>query len=265
MKKVLCVLLAVLMAATLLTACGGKTPAGEDKVEHSDLYEQVMARFTGELEQGAVVKVLENDTAIELGYVDALIEAFNEAYKDQGISAERMNVDQYSDLATDGPYGYGPDVWYQANDILMKYATKQHMLPLPVQDMACFDQIPQSAWNAYAVDMNGETFYCGVPLNVQSGMLFYIESNLPDNWQTEWDINANGTPDFFETYTALYALSEISKTMAARPSGATWTTWWTPTSWAATCSPTAPMCSARTAPIPPTSASPPVRPPRARR
>ena len=29
MKKVLCVLLAVLMAATLLTACGGKTPAGE--------------------------------------------------------------------------------------------------------------------------------------------------------------------------------------------------------------------------------------------
>lgn len=211
MKKALSVLLAILMVATVFTACGGEKEGDDTKIEHSDLYDQVMARFTGELEQGAVVKVLENDTAIELGYVDKLIEAFNEAYKDKGISAERMNVDQYSDLATDGPYGYGPDVWYQANDILMKYATKQHMLPLPVQDMECFQQIPQSAWNAYAVDMNGETFYCGVPLNVQSGMLYYIESNLPDNWQTEWDINSNGTPDFFETYTALYALSEDIK------------------------------------------------------
>ena len=65
-----------------------------------------MSRFTGELEKGSVVKVLENDTAIELGYVEELIAAFNEAYKDKGISAERMNIDQYSDLATDGPYGY---------------------------------------------------------------------------------------------------------------------------------------------------------------
>ena len=55
--------------------------------------------------------------------------------------------------------------------------------------------------------MYDEDFYCGIPLNVQSGMMFYIESMLPDNWETEWDINQNGTPDFFETYTALYALS----------------------------------------------------------
>ena len=39
-------------------------------------------------------------------------------------------------------------------------------------------------------------------------MLFYIESMLPDNWQAEWDLNQNGTPDFFETFTALYALSQ---------------------------------------------------------
>ena len=38
-------------------------------------------------------------------------------------------------------------------------------------------------------------------------MLFYIESMLPENWQAEWDLNQNGTPDFFETFTALYALS----------------------------------------------------------
>ena len=210
MKKTISLLLAVTLLLTLLVGCSG-SDAEEAKPDQSALYEQVMARFDGNLEPGAVVKVLENDTAVELGYVDALIDAFNEAYKDKGISAERMNVDQYSDLATDGPYGYGPDVWYQANDILMKYADKQHILPLPVQEMDCYEQIPQSAWNAYATDMNGETFYCGIPVNVQSGMLYYIESSLPPDWQTNWDVNQNGTPDFFETYTALYAYSELCK------------------------------------------------------
>lgn len=211
MKKTISVFLMLTMVLVLLSGCGGgETPAGAGS-DQSGLYQQVMARFDGELEAGAVVKVLENDTAIELGYVDTLIEAFNEAYKDKGISAERMNIDQYSDLATDGPYGYGPDVWYQANDILMKYADKQHILPLPVQEMECFSQIPQSAWNAYSTQMNGETFYCGVPLNVQSGMLYYLESSLPENWKEEWDINGNDMPDFFETYTALYAYSEQCK------------------------------------------------------
>ena len=209
MKRTTAFWLVLAMTLSLLTGC--VQDGGDTAGTHSDLYAQVMARFSGELEPGAVVKVLENDTAVELGYVDALISAFNEAYKDRGISAERMNIDQYSDLATDGPYGYGPDVWYQANDILMKYADNQHLLPLPVRDRDYFGQIPQSAWNAYAKEMSGETFYCGIPLNVQSGMLFYIESNLPENWEENWDVNGNGTPDFFETYTALYAYSEECK------------------------------------------------------
>jgi len=209
MKKIAAVLLVLAMFSAILAGCSENNHGSN--IDTTDLYEQVMSRFDGKLERGAVVKVLENDTAIELGYVDELIAAFNEAYKDKGVSAERMNIDQYSDLATDGPYGYGPDVWYQANDILMKYADNQHLLPLPIYDMECYEQIPQSAWNAYATDMNGETFYCGIPLNVQSGMLYYIESNLPENWKTDWDVNSNDIPDFFETYTALYAYSELCK------------------------------------------------------
>ena len=209
MKKRLLSILVVLLSLSMLFA-GGEGEK-EEASSSSDTYTQVMARFNGKLEKGAVVKVLENDTAIELGYVDQLIDAFNAEYKSKGIQAERMNVDQYSDLATDGPYGYGPDVWYQANDIIMKYATKRHMLPLPVRDMEALSQIPANAWDAYAVDMNGEKFYCGVPLNVQSGMLFYIESRLPENWKSDWDINHNDVPDFFETYTALYAYSEDVK------------------------------------------------------
>lgn len=208
-KRLSCLILAAFLI-TALTGCGSRESA-EAPSDHSDVYTSVMARFDGNLEQGTVLKVLENDTAVELGYVDALIAAFNEAYRDKGISAERMNIDQYSDLATDGPYGYGPDVWYQANDILMKYADNQHLLPLPVQEMDCWEQIPQSAWNAYAKELNGEIYYCGVPLNVQSGMLYYIESSLPENWQEDWDVNQNGVPDFFETYTALYAYSELCK------------------------------------------------------
>lgn len=209
MKKLLCCAIALALLLTALAGCGRESAPAENGA--SDVYASVMARFDGKLEEGTVLKVLENDTAIELGYVDALIEAFNEAYRDKGISAERMNVDQYSDLATDGPYGYGPDVWYQANDILMKYADNQHLLPLPVREMECWAQIPQSAWDAYAKELNGEVFYCGVPLNVQSGMLYYIESSLPENWREDWDINKNDVPDFFETYTALYAYSELCK------------------------------------------------------
>lgn len=98
--------------------------------------------FTGELEQNVTIQVLENDTAIEKGYLDELIQAFNEAYKDQGITAVDANMDQYLDLANDGPYGYGPDVLYQANDVIMQYADGKHIYPLPVESLECYDQIP---------------------------------------------------------------------------------------------------------------------------
>lgn len=203
MKRIAALVMALALVFAL-AACG----SGREEQQGGAANDGIMAKFSGELEEGAVVKVLENDTAVELGYVEELINAFNEAYADQGISAERMNTDQYSDLASDGPYGYGPDVWYQANDIIMQYAENQHILPLPIDSLGYADQIPDSAWNAYALNVDGATYYCGVPINVQTGMLYYIESMLPDNWETDWDVNANGTPDFFETYTALYAFSK---------------------------------------------------------
>ena len=76
MKKIISAVLVLTMMLALLSGCGDNS-ASENNVETSDLYEQVMARFDGELEEGAVIKVLENDTAVELGYVDQLINAFN--------------------------------------------------------------------------------------------------------------------------------------------------------------------------------------------
>lgn len=205
--RLLSLLLALAMLISL-TACGGDGNADNNDPQTDAVYDAVMAKFDGEPEQGAVIKVLENDTAVELGYVEQLINAFNEKYAAYGIRAERLNTDQYSDLASDGPYGYGPDVWYQANDIIMKYADNQHILPIPTDVLDPDGKIPQSAWDAYSVTRDGVTYCCGVPVNVQTGMLYYIDSMLPDNWESEWDINANGTPDFFETYTALYAFSK---------------------------------------------------------
>ena len=102
---------------------------------------------------------MENDTAISKGYFEELITAFNEAYADQGITAVDANMDQYLDLANDGPYGYGPDVLYQANDVIMQYAKGKHIYPLPVQQLSCYEQMPESAWKAYETTVDGTT-YC---------------------------------------------------------------------------------------------------------
>ena len=78
-------------------------------------------KFTGILETNITLRILENDTAKEQGYLDELLKAFNEKYKEYGIIAVDANMDQYTDLEKGGPYGYGPDVIYQANDSIMKH------------------------------------------------------------------------------------------------------------------------------------------------
>lgn len=84
-------------------------------------------KFTGELERNVTIRILENDTAVKQGYLKRLLDAFNEAYAEYSIVAVEANMDEYSDLENDGPYGYGPDVLYQANDRLMRYVDGKHM------------------------------------------------------------------------------------------------------------------------------------------
>lgn len=50
-----------------------------------------------------------------------MLDAFNAKYASEGVKAVDANMDEFSDLEKDGPYGHGPDVLYQANDILMSY------------------------------------------------------------------------------------------------------------------------------------------------
>ncbi len=154
-----------------------------------------------------IIRVLENDTAKKEGYLQELLDAFNEKYKDKGIRAVDANMDEYTDLAVNGPYGYGPDILYQANDKLMTYAEDKHILPLNIEDFDCYEYVPEEAWDAYKIIVDGNTYYCGVPVNIQEPMLFYREDMLPENWETDWDDNKNGTPDFFENWNDLYAYS----------------------------------------------------------
>lgn len=209
--------LAALLCAGLLAGCGAGSGDGNDGGGAQDGQNtqtdggdgpDLSNIYSGELEQNVTIRVLENDTAIEQGYFQELIDAFNEAYAEYGIVAVDANMDQYSNLADDGPYGYGPDVLYQANDVLMKYVDGKHIYPIPVQNLECYSQIPERAWEAYRREIDGVTYHMAVPVNVQTGMLYYRKDLLPEDWETAWDDNANGIPDMIENWNDMYRFSQ---------------------------------------------------------
>ena len=164
----------------------------------------VYAKFDGELERGAVLRILENDTAVKQGYLKELLDGFNEKYKEYGIVAVDANMDEYSDLENDGPYGYGPDILYQANDSLMKYVYGKHITPIPVERLECYSQVDQNAWEAYRSTVGCTTYTFGVPINIQTSLMYYREDLLPE----DSDKNGNGTPDMFENWSELYRYSK---------------------------------------------------------
>lgn len=202
--------IACLMVTTLLAGCGGGSGSDSDTttVKEQGKTTSQSTIFNGELEHDVTIRVLENDTAIERGYLTELLNAFNEKYAEYGIKAVDANMDQYLDLANDGPYGFGPDVLYQANDILMKYVEGKHIYPLPVETMDCYSQIPEAAWKAYEADVNGSTYTCGIPVNIQGAMLYYRKDMLPQDWETTWDDNKNQVPDMLETWNNMYRYSK---------------------------------------------------------
>ena len=181
---------------------GGTTPGEEITEANSDM--PVFDRFEGELERNITLQILENDTAKSLGYLDELLNAFNEEYAEYGIKAVDANIDQYSNLAEDGPYGYGPDVLYQANDVIMKYVQGRHVMPLPTWKIEAYEHLPESAINAYKGIESGVRYSFGVPVNAQAPMLFYRKDMVPEGA----DANNNGIPDMVESWNALYKYSK---------------------------------------------------------
>lgn len=202
-RSIMAIVAHVLVLASVLTLVGVNS-LGRDE-------SQAQTKFTGELERNVTLRVLENDTAKEKGYFARLLAAFNEAYAEYGIVAVDANMDQYTDLEQDGPYGYGPDVLYQANDALMKYTDGKHIQPLPVEQLDCYDQISAQAWDAYTAEYGGERYVFGVPVNIQGPLLYYRKDLLPENWEVEWDKDQNGVPDMVEYWTELYAYSKQVK------------------------------------------------------
>lgn len=188
-KKIMSLVLVSTMITTMFVGCGNG-----DKGDS-----------TGET---VVIRVLENDTAKKEGYLQELLDAFNEAYKDKGIKAVDADMEEYSNLAENGPYGYGPDIIYQANDKLMTYAADKHILPIDVESLDCYEQTPEEAWDAFRINVDGLVYCCGVPVNIQEPMLFYRADKMPENWESEWDDNQNGVADFFENWNDLYAYSK---------------------------------------------------------
>ena len=197
-----------LMSVTMF-GCGNNN--NSSSINNSSLDEAsnpVYKKFYGELERNVTIKVLENDTAIKMGYFDELLEAFNEEYKEYGITAVDANQGEFSDLANSGPYGYGPDVIYQANDIIMKYVDQKHVTPLPTSKIEAYSVIPNEAWKAYEANVSNNKYTFGIPINIQSGLLYYRKDLLPNNWENEWDDNKNNVPDMTENLVDLYDFSK---------------------------------------------------------
>ena len=196
--------IAVILAIIITLGLAGAFAQGASAGQGSD-------RFTGELEEGAVLRILENDTAIKQGYLEELLDAFNAAYAEDGITAVDANIDPCTELENDGPYGYGPDVLYQANDRIMRYVDGRHIMPLPVDAIDCLDVVGDRAWMAYSATTDGQANIFGVPVNVQGPLLYYRKDLLPENWQEEWDDDKNGVPDMVEYWTDLYRFSKQRK------------------------------------------------------
>lgn len=169
--------------------------------------QEAQERFTGVLEENVTLRILDNDTAKETGYLDELLAAFNAQYAQYGITAVDANMGAYTDLEKLGPAGYGPDIVYQANDVLMRYAKNRHIQPLPAESMEVYAEIPSEAWDAYQSTMEGTEYTFAVPVNVQEPLLYYRKDLLPENWQEAWDDDKNGVPDMVENWADLFAYS----------------------------------------------------------
>ncbi len=168
-------------------------------------------KFTSELETNVTIRILENDTAKEQGYLDELLTAFNQEYSDKNIVAVDANMGDYVDLEQDGPYGYGPDVLYQANDAIMKYVDGRHIQPLPVNTLEAYDKIDDKGWDAYTSQVGSQEYVFGVPVNIQGPVLYYRKDLLPTDWKTQWDDNSNNVPDMVENWCDLYQYSKQVK------------------------------------------------------
>ena len=93
-----------------------------------------------------------------------------------------------------------------------QYADGKHIYPIPVENLECYASIPETAWNAYKTEVDGTTYHCGVPVNVQAPMLYYRTDLLPEGWEKNWDKNGNNTPDMIESWNDMYAFSVDIKT-----------------------------------------------------
>ncbi|MCM1557411.1 MAG: extracellular solute-binding protein [Anaeroplasma bactoclasticum] len=199
MKKICIIILHFVVILTLLITLGIKPIAKEVEVE----------KFTKELERNVTIRVLENDTAIKQGYLRELLNAFNKEYESYGIKAIDANMDQYTDLEKDGPYGYGPDVLYQANDRLMRYVDGKHIQPIPKEEILDYDKIDAASWSAFESKVGGETYTFAIPVNIQGPLLYYRKDLLPKDWKTTWDENENDVPDMLESWNRMYEYSKM--------------------------------------------------------
>ena len=96
--KKLSVCLVLILVASLFFACSPRRQG-----QTSFTYDELMEKFEGEIERGATIRVLDNKMSLETGFFDEIVDAFNEKYKEYGVTAIDANIDDYTDLKLPDP------------------------------------------------------------------------------------------------------------------------------------------------------------------
>lgn len=78
----------------------------------------------------------------------------------------------------------------------------------PNKDLDAYETTSSMAWKAFEYHLDGTTYTLGVPVNVQTPMLYYRKDLLPVDWESKWDDNKNQIPDMVETWSSLLRFSQ---------------------------------------------------------
>lgn len=169
----------VLIVALLATACSGNENTKEEKEETTQ------SSLPGAIfmpERDITLRVADSAEAVSSGYSEKLARAFEEEYKEYNIKVEVLTIGYDYQLELEAPAGKAPDVMEQASDKGRWYAG-QLIMPVDPALIAYTDNqdIPRWAFDAFRYE--GTNF--GYPMYLQTSILMYRKSMIPEEWKNE--------------------------------------------------------------------------------
>lgn len=185
-RKLIAILMAMLLIATLFTACSKEEPKGDNKGTTTDEKDKDKPDDTagGDVTSDPVTLTVWESTLGPDEFIKQAGEAFTA--KHPNITIEYVNVelgDSATQIALDGPAGVGPDLFAAPHDKLGELMTGGHVLPT-----SNADTIKNNVLGATSVALTYEGTMYGYPVSAETYTLFYnkaliSEDQVPKTWE----------------------------------------------------------------------------------